>query len=630
MNKKITTIILCGLLGLISCNRDDKVSIQGFTPPSGGSGSSSTPWNHVMTQSIIPNASNVYDIGSADFPVRSIYLGTNTLIIGGAAVSSVDGDISFDGGIRVGNDLTVVGQGFIGVGMTNPASAVTVDGDIWSTNGWVMAHIGFKNSTNTFTFTGGVARVNGSALGADGAGAFGLYANGNILLTNNAITNLSTVANVFITDPTIMLADITNGTFNGSGNYASISKGLTMAGTSNRIVAQNQPVDYASILGGYRNSITDAVASVICGGISNSIKDSTSGSFIGAGVFNTILGPRGVIGGGGGPGIEGNLISSGAGYAFIGGGNYHIIGANSANSTIGGGSGNVISNDSRRSTIAGGYGNTIATLSEYAFIGGGLFNDLGQSSFYSVIGGGYDNNTGAGSTYSAIVGGTANNIGAGSTHSFIGGGNANNVGADGGVAGFVGGGGGNQARLNYDAVVGGFQNYNSCDYGFIGGGYQNLIRYGTSHSSVIGGGYINSITNGCDQAVIGGGNQNIIANDADHSTIPGGSLNQILGADEAFAAGRRASALHNGTYVWSSDANNTGLFSSTSTNQYLIDAPGGVGIGTNAPAAALDVNGDYASRGLVGVTVTQIFLDASSGIRTNIFVGGILISGENF
>lgn len=219
--------------------------------------------------------------------------------------------------------------------------------------------------------------------------------------------------------------------------------------------------------------------------------------------------------------------------------------------------------------------------SPYVDVGGSITPTSGTctinaSASASHIGGGAANDIGASATHGFIGGGNNNDISASATYSTIGGGSGNNVGVDGGSYSFVGGGNGNQARLSYDAVVGGFQNYLSCDYGFIGGGYQNTLR-DTSHSCVLAGGYINKIQTGCDQATISGGNQNIITNNADHSVIPGGSLNQIVNAKEAFAMGRRAYALHDHTFVWSSDADAT-PFSSTASNQVLFKAANGIKI----------------------------------------------------
>jgi hypothetical protein len=73
-----------------------------------------------------------------------------------------------------------------------------------------------------------------------------------------------------------------------------------------------------------------------------------------------------------------------------------------------------------------------------------------------------------------------------------------------------------------------------------------------------------------------------------YATIPGGYQNQASG-DYSLAAGYRAKAKHAGTFVW---ADNTAVdFASTATNQFLIRASGGVGIGTRSPQCPLDVAG---------------------------------------
>jgi trimeric autotransporter adhesin len=57
----------------------------------------------------------------------------------------------------------------------------------------------------------------------------------------------------------------------------------------------------------------------------------------------------------------------------------------------------------------------------------------------------------------------------------------------------------------------------------------------------------------------------------------------------SFAAGLAARAVHDGTFVWNDFSG--GSFSSTAANQFLIQAAGGVGIGTNNPQTALHVAG---------------------------------------
>src|SRR5262249_10122041 len=73
-----------------------------------------------------------------------------------------------------------------------------------------------------------------------------------------------------------------------------------------------------------------------------------------------------------------------------------------------------------------------------------------------------------------------------------------------------------------------------------------------------------------------------------YATVPGGVNNTAAGYS-SFAAGRRAKANHQGAFVWADSADAD--FASTASNQFLIRATGGVGIGTNAPTAQLHVVG---------------------------------------
>jgi hypothetical protein len=64
------------------------------------------------------------------------------------------------------------------------------------------------------------------------------------------------------------------------------------------------------------------------------------------------------------------------------------------------------------------------------------------------------------------------------------------------------------------------------------------------------------------------------------------------------AAGTRAKALHDGSFVWA-DLNFFD-FASTAPNQFLVRAAGGVGINKNNPGSALDVNGTVSATAFVG------------------------------
>lgn len=182
-------------------------------------------------------------------------------------------------------------------------------------------------------------------------------------------------------------------------------------------------------------------------------------------------------------------------------------------------------------------------------------------------------------------------------HSAVGGGETNVVY---GAASVIGGGLANLVGTNArEAVIGGGsrnQIETEASWAVIGGGSGNRIVT-QSYCSVIGGGAGNSITTLCAYSVIGGGWSNKIRNYADYAAIPGGQENEV-GGDFALAAGRRAKAGHQGSFVWadSTDAD----FSSTANNQFLIRAAGGVGIGTNATPAMLTVAGSVQATSLSG------------------------------
>jgi hypothetical protein len=124
---------------------------------------------------------------------------------------------------------------------------------------------------------------------------------------------------------------------------------------------------------------------------------------------------------------------------------------------------------------------------------------------------------------------------------------------------------------------------------FIGAGGQpgyatNSILNG--NMNVIGGGWNNTISNAYD-GTIAGGEYNTVG--ASRATVPGGSHNTAAG-DSSFAAGQHAKANHQGTFVWA-DNSTSADFASTTNNQFLIRALGGVGIGTTTPASPVDILG---------------------------------------
>jgi hypothetical protein len=277
-------------------------------------------------------------------------------------------------------------------------------------------------------------------------------------------------------------------------------------------------------------------------------------------------------------GYSGNSVTAGAVGATIGGGgesglsnrvhdHYGTVGGGQDNQT-GTDNGNLV--DATHATVGGGIANTAGGYA--ATVGGGSSNRaLDQGA--TVAGG--DGNIASG--YKATIGGGESNNASGNDAT-VGGGDSNNAS---GFLATIGGGYDNTASSDYATVGGGWGNEASGDYATIGGGRSNTAS--GSRATVAGG--QENYSSG-DYATIAGGNNNIASGLA--ASVAGGELNAASG-NYSFAAGRRAKANHEGTFVWADGTDED--FASTGTNQFLIRASGGVGIGTNNPQATLHVAG---------------------------------------
>lgn len=364
--------------------------------------------------------------------------------------------------------------------------------------------------------------------------------------------------------------------------------------------------DFGTVSGGNANTIaTDASSATVAGGYTNTIGAGARAATIGGGAVNAIAdgGQFSTISGG----LE-NTIQTDAENASIGGGNGNTILANAGLATIGGGYFNSVQAGASSATIAGGYINTIAFNARAASIGGGAVNTIFQDAAYAGISGGAGNVIQAGAENSSIGGGTGNTIGTRTDSASIGGGRNNTIqagayeatvggGSDNVIEGLarratIAGGNANVIRTNANnaTIGGGGGNTTAGPYAIIGGGNLNQISFDSIAAS-IGGGVENIVQPTglpfrgsppiSDAPAIGGGRGNETYGKADYATIPGGLRNRAT--KRAFAAGSNAQALHRGAFVWG-DSTGVPLFSGLE-DEVTMRAAGGYRLFTDSNAS---------------------------------------------
>ncbi|GMU23752.1 MAG: hypothetical protein AMXMBFR13_38300 [Phycisphaerae bacterium] len=248
------------------------------------------------------------------------------------------------------------------------------------------------------------------------------------------------------------------------------------------------------------------------------------------------------------------------------------------------------------SKVAGGYQNEAAA--KYASVGGGYKNKIADLQLQLA-------------EHAVVAGGKLNEISGGSGAT-ISGGIQNMVKKPCAV---IGGGELNEAHAKYSAIVGGYKNkvqlgmnQQEAQFAAVLAGKQNEIA--GAQSAAIVGGEENRAAG--PVSAIGGGYQNEASGAA--AAIPGGSRNRAQG-DSSMAVGRRAKADHHGTFVWA-DHGTDADFASTAPGQFLVRAPGGVGIGTRAPMGALHVRGgsvvEWSGGPVEGYGKTSVYTNQST------------------
>ena len=554
----------------------------------------------------------------------------NDAVIGGGYGNAIR---SFDGVIGGGTANMIEadsGYGFIGGGGNNT---------IQSNSSYAAVGGG---SGNTIRSSGGViGGGNANTLGANAPSSFiGGGLNNNVSGPYSAIGGGLSLA----IQTNAWYATVGGGAYHSIGSNSSsttISGGYAntighdtldaaIGGGSFQSVGTNSY--YSTIAGGRVNSVGDnATSAAIGGGMQNAIGTGAGYAAVGGGYFNAISGsfasiPGGYANSAAGPyslaaGVAAHANHSGAfvwsdasdfsgfastapnqfsvratgGVRFLTGG----AGLTVDGQTLGGSGANAVwltgGNASANPTNGAFLGTTDAQALEFKVAGRRAWRlepatnaDLNYNFAPNVIGGHESNSIAPGIVGATIAGGgRIDGFGQDLTHHIT------------AHHGTIGGGDRNTVAGEDGTVAGGGGNYVGGAYSTAAGGLFNTIAT-NGFAAAIGGGDFNQAT--ADTATVGGGNNNTASGSG--STVPGGSGNTAAGLN-SFAAGRRAKANHDGSFVWADDSDAD--FASTATKQFAVRAGNGVMI--QATNTALDLRGGGAIKvtGAGVGTATPVF-----------------------
>jgi len=372
---------------------------------------------------------------------------------------------------------------------------------------------------------------------------------------------------------------VTSGLSIAGGNYTAVLGGLgneacdsasAIGGGESNVIAGNGNALNSFIGAGGDNAVTGFSAFV---GAGSSNEAAAQAAFVGAGIYGTAEAPGSFVGAGGyeylqqkGSAAGGGNIADGTD-SFIGAGDRNSITSKGTGSFIGGGGSVTLSGGARNAISAAdsfiGAGDNNSVSAQEGFVGGGTAGTISGS--YSGIAAGYND----------TVSGVASFAGAGAFNTvsgqdaFVGSGEGNTASGEGSFVGAGGTSSANQASGQDSFIGAGDSNTTKAASSFIGGGSNNSITAPAAWS-VLAGGFKNTVSG--EYASLGGGFENSAT--GSYSTVPGGAENQAIGA-ASFAAGYRAEAAHNGSFVWSDYVPGSGVVKDKAADQFVVRASGG-------------------------------------------------------
>jgi hypothetical protein len=332
-----------------------------------------------------------------------------------------------------------------------------------------------------------------------------------------------------------------------SGTYSFVGGGLsnTASGACSAVVggSTNTNTGTFSFIGaGQCNRICNAAGGTIfatlSGGYSNTVED--YGSTVGGGVYNNAISQYSTVGGG--------YDNCTTGYmSVVSGGRINF--ASACYSTVGGGCANTASGG--YSTVSGGQVNIASGCR--STVGGGKGNSA--SGYYTVIAGGANNTA----SNESFIGGGANHTASGYRSIVV----AGRTNSATGCLSTVGGGDANTASGVCSTIGGGYLNKATSCYTFVGGGGGAFGNFACGAFSVAVGGNSQRSGPGAYTVIVGGNSNCACCNCA---SVVGGSFNKAIGQGSFIGAGTSNTI---GDAFTNSSILGCGLTAAASTTTYV-------------------------------------------------------------